>query len=100
MLIPEKWSRFNWYNVEGVPQVYGAYELADGNDYVIYIGSGILYDRLSAHKRSRNPCLQQARKFRYEETKSKERAEQRERSLLREFERRYGCLPRCNERLG
>jgi len=38
--IAKRWSRFRWDKLDEVPDVFGVYELADDNDYIIYIGSG------------------------------------------------------------
>lgn len=100
MSIAKRWSRFTWNRLDEVPNVFGVYELADDNDYIIYIGSGKLRDRLAHWKSSNDSCKLQARKFRFEELYSDERCRQRERALLREYEREHGKLPRCNERIG
>lgn len=99
MPISKRWSKFNWKRLDDVPNVYGVYELADGHDYPIYFGSGHLRSRLKYWKRSGNPCIAQAVKFRCEEYRSKNRSRQRKRALLREFKRKNGRLPRCNKRL-
>ena len=98
--IAKRWSRFRWDKLDEVPDVFGVYELADDNDYIIYVGSGRLRDRLRGWKSSDDQCIMQARKFRYEELYSDERCRQRERALLREYERQHGKLPRCNKRTG
>ena len=100
MPIAKRWSRFRWDKLDEVPNVFGVYELADDNDYIIYIGSGRLRNRLQYWKSSNDPCITQARKFRYEELYSDERCRQRERALLNEYKREHGRLPRCNERKG
>lgn len=102
MLLPitKRWSRFDEETLGYVPSVYGVYELGNRLRNVIYIGSGVLNERLSSHFRSRNPCLQKAYYFRYERTFSEARARSRERALLREYERTYEELPLCNERIG
>ena len=96
MPISKRWSRFNWDRLDEVLDVYGVYELADANDYTVYIGSGHLHERLQYWKGSGNPCIRQARKFRYEELLSDRRRRQRERALLKEFKKIHGTLPRCN----
>lgn len=100
MPIAKKWSRFDEETLKGVPSVYGAYELGNRLRNVIYIGSGVLDERLSSHYSSRNPCIQKAYYFRYERTYSEQRARSRERGLLREYERKHGEIPLCNERIG
>jgi hypothetical protein len=98
--IAKRWSRFTWDKLDEVPDIYGVYELADGNHYTIYIGRGRLLDRLNYWKRKNDPCIMQARFFRYEELFSEKRCRQRERALLDEYKRIYGKLPRCNKRKG
>ena len=100
MPIAKRWSRFRWDKLDEVPNVFGVYELADDNDYTIYVGSGHLRDRLLHWKRSDDSCIMQARKFRFEELYSDERCRQRERALLREYQTTHGRLPRCNQRMG
>lgn len=100
MPIAKVWSNFNWEKLDEVPDVYGVFELGDSAKNVIYIGEGKTQDELKSYKRSKDACKIQARKFRYEQMPSKERAEQRERALLREFERIHKRLPRCNKRVG
>lgn len=100
MPIAKRWSRFKWDRLDAVPSVFGVYELADDNDYVIYIGSGRLRHRLQYWKTSGDSCIAQARKFRYEELHSDERCRQRERALLKKYEKTHGTLPRCNRKRG
>lgn len=83
-----------------VPPYHGVYELRDRLRNVIYIGHGVLSERLSAYLYSDDPCIRSAYYFRYEKTGSKLGSEQRERALLRVHERKYGELPRCNQRIG
>lgn len=97
--IAKRWSSFDEESVNVVPPNYGVYELGNRLRNVIYIGSGILSERLNAHLRSRNPCTQKSYYFRYERTDSEARARQRERALLRDYERTHGRLPLCNERI-
>jgi len=92
-------SKFSKDNVGGVSNIYGTYELADSDQNVVYIGEGKLYDRLMAHfaKGGSDP-IPGVSYFRYEETRSKQKAEQRQNALLSEFERKYGKLPKHNQK--
>ena len=63
MPIAKRWSRFRWDKLDEVPNVLGVYELADDNDYIIYIGSGRLRNRLLHWKSSNDSCIMQARKL-------------------------------------
>lgn len=100
MPIKKVWSNFNWEKLFEVSNVYGVFELSDSAKNVIYIGEGKLQDELKRYKSGKDPCKTQARKFRYEQMNSKQRAEQRERALLKEFEKEHRKLPRCNKRIG
>ena len=93
-----KWSEFTEENLGRVDPVYGVYELGNKDKDVIYIGQGVLSERLWAHFNSDNPCLQKAQYYRFEKTGSKLRAEQRERAEMNAYEKRHGTLPECNTR--
>ena len=93
-----RWSKFTKENLDRVDPVYGVYELGDKNKNVIYIGQGILSERLWAHKTSDRPCFKKARYYRFQKTGGKERAEQRERAEMNVYEDQYGVLPECNKR--
>ena len=98
MPLPVKWSKFTAEDLDRVDEVYGVYELGDKNKNVIYIGQGILRDRLFAHKTSDKPCSKKTQYYRFQKAGSKQRAEQRERAEMNKFERQYDVLPECNER--
>lgn len=98
MPLPVRWSRFTYDNLDRVDYVYGVYELADRNENIIYIGQGVLRDRLLFHKKGGDPCIKRARYYRFEKTGSKLRAEQRERAEMNYYKRRHGELPVCNWR--
>ena len=93
-----RWSKFTEENLDRVDLVYGVYELGDKDKNIIYIGQGVLSERLWAHKTSGKPCLKKARYFRFEKTGGKLRAEQRERAEMNSYEDQYGALPECNKR--
>jgi len=99
MPIGKRWSKYTKDHVRDVPNIYGTYELADGDQNVVYIGEGKLYDRLTAHfaKGGSDP-IPAVSYFRYEETRSKQRAEQKQNALLLEFKRKYGKLPKYNQK--
>jgi excinuclease UvrABC nuclease subunit len=96
--IQKKWSPFKEEKIKDVPDVFGVYELADENREIVYIGHGKLKERLSEHFRKKT--CPGARFFRYEKTSNKERAEEREKALLKRFEKENKRLPECNKRLG
>ena len=98
MPIGKRWSKYTKDNVGGVSNIYGTYELADGDKNVVYIGEGKLYDRLMAHFATGSDPIPAVSHFRYEATRSKQRAKQRQNALLFEFKRKYGKLPRYNQK--
>ena len=98
MPIAKKWSNFKKENVKEVPDIYGVYELANEAKSTVYIGEGKLRERLLAHFASgRNP-IPGVSYFRYEMTKSKKRCIQRQNALLAECKRKYGQLPKFNQK--
>lgn len=95
-----KWSKFTYQNLDRVDWIYGVYELGDRYKEIIYIGQGILRDRLLAHLRSEDPCFKKARYFRVEKTGGKFRAKQRERTELNKYADNHDdYLPECNRRM-
>ena len=100
MSIYKKWSSYNHANVATYRDTYGVYELGDTNGDVHYIGEGLIHSRLMDHFPQGSDPIPGTAYFRVEPTGCKERAGQRERALLREFERRYGRLPKYNKKIG
>lgn len=94
MPLPTKWSKYSPESLDRVDPVYGVYELGDENKNIIYIGQGILSERLSAHMKTKG----HARYFRFQKTGGKLRAEQRERAEMNAYLRRHDTLPRSNKR--
>ena len=99
MGIFKKWIRFNKENVKKVPDVYGAYEIANAAKGTIYIGSGKLRSRLLAHFPRASDPIVGASYFRYEKTGSSKRAKQREKTLLMEYYMKHGRLPKFNQKI-
>ena len=96
-----EWKVYINKNVDEVPDVFGVYETSDNKtdlSQITYIGRGRILTELK--KYHDDPCIGPSTYFRYEQTSSDERAQERERALLREFEEKYGHLPRCNKRIG
>jgi len=98
----KKWSEFKKDNVDREGNVYGAYEFGDRDGEVIYVGHGLLRQRLMSHfLDSGSHVIPGAAFYRVEQVGGKERAEQRERSLIREYMRSHGGMcPRHNKRFG
>ena len=94
MSLPIKWSKFTRENLDKFDPVYGVYELGDESGDVIYIGQGVLSERLWSHVKNKK----KAHYFRCQKTGSKLRAEQRERAEINAYERKYSSLPVCNKR--
>lgn len=84
----------------GEPDSFGVYELADRAGNILYIGEGRLRSRLNSHFISGSSPIPGVSKYRAEITGVKERAQQRERSEIRAFERKHGDCPKFNDRLG
>ena len=97
MPIKKKWSSFRKERVKKTSDVYAVYELADRSKDVIYIGEGILKDRLLAHVTNGSAPTPGTSYFRYETTGSKTRCEQRQNALLEEYFRVHGRLPKYNQ---
>jgi predicted GIY-YIG superfamily endonuclease len=97
--IQKRWSRYDEFTVAEAPNALGVYEIGNRLRNVIYIGSGRIRERLQAHMSpSGNRCIRQKGKYvRWEQTGSKERAQQRENALLEAFYRIHGRWPECNE---
>jgi len=96
-----EWKIYIEANVTSVENVYGVYELSNSKtdlSKITYIGRGKIRDELMRYLDE--PCTKSSVYFRYEQTSSDERAQERERALLREFKEKYGRLPKCNERIG
>ena len=93
---------FTEKNVNASPEKHGVYALFDGDELTYYgraVGDGVtIRSRLQAHRGGyEGKCTQKATSYMREIT---EAARTREVELLEEYKRRYGKLPRCNERLG
>lgn len=100
MPISKRFSSYTKENVNLETDNFGVYELANENNEVIYIGEGQVKTRLMAHFPTGQHPIKGATKYRVEYTGSKLRCEQRERALLKEFEKANGRLPRWNKQLG
>lgn len=100
MPISKIWSNFTKAKVSLTTNGYGVYELGDTSKNVHYIGQGRIYPRLDSHFIAGSDPIPGTKYFRHDHTGSKERAEQRERALLRDYERAHGRLPKYNQRRG
>ena len=91
-------SPFYGYEPGDGPDQVGVYELGIfGGDVVVYIGSGLIRDRLRAHAHSDE---KQWQVYRCVVTNSRRRARQIERREQRRYVDRHDALPPYNERIG
>lgn len=89
---------FNETNVANAPIQSGVYALGDGNELIYYgkaEGERGIQQELSAKLTNpQNPCIaQNAREFCYHIV---DNAREVETSLLEQYQRKYGRLPKCN----
>jgi len=95
--LKKPWAEYNEENVAQVPEVNGAYELADENSEVVYIkGADNLRQDLAQHLDSDEECLAVARFFRYEEVFQ---YTLRESELLQQYIRQNKKFPPGNEEI-
>ena len=98
MPINKKWSPYTKEHVRGhTTDNYGVYEIGNTLE-VLYIGEGYVKTRLLSHFPDATEPVVGASKYRVEYTGSKQRAVQRQNALLAEFYRRYGRLPKFNQK--
>ena len=101
MPLSVRWSAFNKDNVLAEPNYYGVYELGDNGGQIMYIGQGLMRDRLNSHFIGGSHPIGHVAKYRRKFTGSKQRAEERERAELRAYADSHGgYLPPYNKRLG
>ena len=102
MSISKKWSHYTKENLQMEPDNFGVYEIGHiATGEVLYIGEGHIRSRLLAHLPDGTRAHENvvgADGYRYELTGRKETAIQRERALLNEFRKKYGRLPKYNQR--
>ena len=91
---------FTDYNISIAPDRMGVYALYQDGELSYYgmAESTTIRDRLRTHKGgAEGPCTKAATHFNTELTSA---PISREKELLEEFQRQYGRLPKCNERVG
>ena len=88
-------GRTTRYSLGKGPDQVGVYELHYGGN-IIYIGYGVIQNRLRSHHRNGIPF----QRYRCKITNDRRRAQQIERRELRSFKHKRGRLPKYNERLG
>ncbi len=99
--IKEEWLRFDEATIKALPSSPGVYEIGEYSKNPIYYGHGILSEKLKEHfeQKQSNPeyCFAKwkATWFRYEETESMEKAEEREKKLKHEHWMNFGYDPPC-----
>ena len=100
MPLPQRWSKYKKENVSNAPNTFGVYEIANSEGEIVYIGQGNIRRRLNDHFLGGSDPIPPGAQFRFAETRTKLRAEQRERAELNQYERDKGELPRHNKRQG
>ncbi|AHF80686.1 DUF7508 domain-containing protein [Thermococcus paralvinellae] len=100
MTIEKDLFRFTEKDIfEKVVNLYGVYELVDKEGNVLYIGVGNLTDALLTHLPSGSDPIIGASYFSYEVTENIDKAEKMQKSLLDDYLRKYGELPRFNRKI-
>jgi len=95
--IRKEWIELTPDNIAQVPEKDGVYELGDGDGNIIYIaGTPNLREGIREKMEEDNPCLKEARFFRYEEVFM---YTMRESELIQQFIRQHKRLPKCNEEI-
>jgi hypothetical protein len=90
-------TRFHPYDPERPPEQVGVYELGWQNRLIVYIGQGIMRDRLREHARGSEKRFSV---YRCWITNDRRRSKQIERREQRAFVRRHGRLPTYNDQIG
>lgn len=89
-----------WYNYDSPsqpPDRVGVYELGWRNGLIVYIGQGVVRERVREHNRDNKKRFSV---YRCRIVGDRRRAKQIERREQRKFERRHGRLPTYNNRIG
>ena len=102
-MIPDKdkygWSEKNVNLVREKPAIYQLYD----NGELIYIGStGNLSDRFTKYWGSKfndDSCKKSTSSYKREYVSTKEDAEKKESTYLKEYKEKHGKLPRCNDKI-
>ncbi|WP_436907772.1 DUF7508 domain-containing protein [Halosimplex marinum] len=90
-------TRFHRFRPDRPSSVIGVYELAWGDDAIVYIGSGVIRDRLRTHARDPSKHFHS---YRCIVTNDRRRARQIERREQRKFRDRKDRLPKYNHQVG
>ncbi|GAH17574.1 unnamed protein product, partial [marine sediment metagenome] len=77
---------------------FGCYELLATTVNVHYIGEGKVRDQLLSHFNGGNAPCPGTKFYRVEYTGSKEKAVQKQNALLKAYEKKYGRLPKYNQK--
>ncbi len=98
MPLGKRWSSFTKLSVGNTLDNYGVYELGDTSGQVHYIGEGHVKTRLLSHFANGGDPIPGTKSYRFEYTRGKRAAEQRQNALLALYKRVHGKLPRFNQR--
>lgn len=108
MSIHKRWSKYTIKNASSEPDTFGIYEIGDiETGAILYIGEGHIRSGLLAHSPDGGKkkhvsifgtSIVGIYGYRFELTKTKEKARQRQKELLSDFKRNFGSLPRFNQK--
>jgi hypothetical protein len=108
MSIHKRWSNYTVKNASSEPDSYGIYEIGDiETGAILYIGEGNIRSGLLAHSPDGGKkkhvsifgtSVVGLYGYRFELTKTREKAKQRQKELLKDFKKAYGSLPRFNQK--
>jgi hypothetical protein len=90
-------TRFWPYRPHRPPDAVGVYELGWQNGLIVYIGYGVVRDRVQSHNRDDKKRFSVYRCIITNDRRKARRIEMREQKI---FRTRYGRLPTYNERIG
>ncbi len=108
MSIHKRWSSYTEKNASSEPNSFGIYEIGDiETGAILYIGEGNIRAGLLAHSPDGGKkkhisifgtSIVGLYGYRFELTKTREKAKQRQKELLKDFKNTYGSLPRFNQK--
>jgi hypothetical protein len=97
MGINKKWSDYKKEGISQEENFFAAYELANKDKKIVYIGEGQLKTRLLAHMSNGSEPVVGTSYYRYELTGSKQKCISRQNALLKDFmDNNNGELPSFN----
>lgn len=108
MSIHKRWSKYTKKNVASAPDSYGIIEIGDiDTGAILYIGEGKIRTVLNAYNPDGGRKIHVSvfgssvvgeYGYRFQVTRSKEKARQLMNELVKEFKKTYGSIPRLNQK--